>query len=208
MLVVEDRHAEEMGRHALAHARPRRLLRHSYTQGVTVSTHEEHWVSAIAQVQSDLEAEVVADAAEILVAEQARTTLGDRLRTGAIATITLSTGAAIHGLVLEHVEGFVDVLDGAAHAHLINLDQVDALTGLSGSLGPQTSGTIVSRWSTIVRALEGEAVLVELRSGRQLRGHIGAVGADHLDLLVDGQPITIGIRAVTRLSRPHRTGAC
>lgn len=171
-----------------------------------MSVREDPWAAVIARVQSDVEAEVVADASEILVAEQARMTLADRLRIGVPVSITLGTGAVIRGVVAESVDGFVDVVDDDGDAHLINLSQVDAISGVAGGLGPQTPGAVPGRWSTIVRALEGEAVQVELRSGRLLRGHIGAVGADHVDLVGEAGRLTIAITAITRLRRPHRTG--
>lgn len=207
MLVMQDRHDQEMDQWSVGHASRGRLLPISNTTGVPVSVREDPWAAVIARVQSDLEAEVVADASEILVAEQARTTLADRLRIGVPVSITLGTGSAIRGIVADLVEGFVDVVDDEGEAHLVNLDQVDVISGVAGGLGPQTTDVVVGRWSTIVRALEGEAVHVELRSGRHLRGRIGAVGADHVDLLGEAQRFTIAITAITRLRRPHRRGA-
>ena len=204
---MQDRHDQEMAQRAVGHARPSRLLPLSNTTGLPVSVREDPWAAVIARVQSDLEAEVVADASEILVAEQARTTLPDRLRIGLRVSITLGTGTVIHGVVAELLEGFVDVVDDDGDAHLVNLDQVDVISGVAGGLGPQTRDAVLGRWSTVVRALEGEAVHLELRTGRHLRGHIGAVGADHVDLIGQAQRLTIAITAITRLRRPHRTGA-
>lgn len=177
-------------------------------RGVPVSMRQDPWVFVIAQVQSELEAEVVADASEILVAEQARTTLMDRLRIGAEASLALSSGAWIRGVVVELVDGFVDVVDHGGDAHLVNLGHVDVITGVPGSLGRRPDPGATGRWSTIVRALEGEVVQVELRGGQRLQGHVGAVGADHVDLLVECVRMTIPIDAISRLRRRHRTDVC
>lgn len=168
---------------------------------------EDPWASVVAAFESELEAEVVADAAEVLVAEQARTTLAVRLRVGSPVCVTLRTDTVVRGLVVDLVEGFVDVVDGDGDAHLIALDHIDVVSGLAGGLGSDERRVVAGRWSSILRGLEGEPVQVELRSGRLLRGQISAVGADHIDLQADDQRLTVPIKAVTRLRRRHRTDA-
>lgn len=204
---MQDRHDEEMGWSAAEYAPRVGLLPRSNMTGGSVSVREDPWAGVIAQVQSDLENEVVADAAEILVAEQALTTLTDRLRPGAGVSITVWSGTVVRGIVCDVVDGFVDVVADDGDVHLINLDAVDILTGMAGSLASSDRLDIRVRWSTIVRALEGETVRVDLRSGRQLLGRIGTVGADHVDLLADTGCLTVATSAITRLRRPHRMGA-
>lgn len=168
---------------------------------------DDPWAHAAARIQSEVEGDVVADATQILIAEQAGVTMAARLTsTGARVRVMLSTSSAVTGIVLEAVPGFVDVLDEQGDAHLINLAAVESIAGLDARL-PEPEKRANTRWSLLLRGMEDAFVQVELRSGRWLRGYLGTVGADHVDVITADERITVPIEALTRLRRHHRTDA-
>jgi len=145
--------------------------------------HEPDWLLAeiAAAVQSDADADVLAEAAEILVAERGRVRLGDRWRPGTSVRIATTLGQSIVGRI--HASGpelvVIDGIDGAAHA--VASAGVARVEGLASALRPEEvrEPRIAVTWASWLR--RSEVVLLQCRDGWRQVVQVTAVGSDHLD---------------------------
>ncbi|TDE96087.1 hypothetical protein EXU48_07575 [Occultella glacieicola] len=125
--------------------------------------------------------EVVADLVE---AEAATTTFGDRMRaaTGRSVTVRLLDGSDRRGVVTDAAPTWFVLAEGERRS-LVRLDAVVAawpLAGVAPAPGRVEQGL---RLGHVLRALAADGVPVVVHTlGGMHRGRIVRVGADHLDL--------------------------
>lgn len=134
-----------------------------------------------AAVQSDADADVLAEAAEILVAERGRVRLGDRWRPGTKVRIATILGESITGRVRAVGAQIVliDGIDGASHA--IASDGIARVEGLGSVLRPEETPQprVQVTWAWWLR--RSEVALLQCRDAWREIVRVTAVGIDHLD---------------------------
>ena len=160
---------------------------------------------AASRVQSDADLDVLAEAAGLVLAEQSRLTVADRLARSARVEIELVAGPPVVGAVAEVGRDFVSVTSSDGMEHLVRLTAVVTVRGLASALNTETA-PLTRTWGAAVRRDPDAAVQVWLVSGRVVRGRVALSGADHLDVLTDDGVVTCALGSVTRLSR-HRMDA-
>lgn len=164
------------------------------------------WESLFDDLQSQLEAaerdELDVELGSLIEAEMATTTLIERLRAavGRQVRVALANGELFEAEVVDCGEGWLLCVRGQRQL-LVPLTALRWVTPLGGSAPPP--GLVASRLGLAyaLRALARERVPVQLMllGAQSLRGAIGRVGADHLDLLLDGQGqqvVTVGFAAL------------
>lgn len=168
---------------------------------------------AAASLQSDIDADVLAEAAEILTAERVTLRLADRLGAGSnVVTMTLRSGCRIEGTVERGGEDVVVLVDRDGAEHCIAIASVVTARGLRPALssseqGAQAGGDRRPRiasvtWGMFLRAQSGIDVRVVLVDGTELTGSPALVGADHVDILGDdGQVTTCALASISRAVR-------
>lgn len=157
---------------------------------------EQLWLEAAARVQVDLDDDLRADARELFVAEAARTRMTDR--TGRVR-IALRSGAILEGRLLAPFgpDGSASLMQSDGRILHVRCDAVVVMTGARAGLrdeeaSPSTSMAAYLRdaWSA------GEVVRALLCDGRWICGRVAFVGADHVDLDVTGELLTIPFGAL------------
>jgi hypothetical protein len=168
---------------------------------------------AAASLQSDIDADVLAEAAHILTAERVALTLADRLEAAANpVTMTLRSGCRIEGTVDRRGDDVVVLVDRYGAEHCIALASAVTVRGLRPALsaseqGAQTGGDRGPRvasvsWGMFLRAESGIDVRLVLVDGTELSGSPALVGADHVDILgADGNVTTCALVSVSRAVR-------
>ncbi|MBL0884880.1 hypothetical protein [Myceligenerans indicum] len=135
-------------------------------------------------------AESDAMVAELTRAEHATISLADRLRAavGGAVVVDLADGEPVRGVVREAAATWL-LLQGAARTPARHLVPLAAIDGLSG-LGPGSVPAVHREpaITTLLRGMQRDRRIVLVRTrGRESRGRIARVGADHLDLeVLDG----------------------
>ena len=134
-----------------------------------------------AAVQSDAEADVLVEAAEILVAERARVRLRDRWRPGTSVRITTILGESIVGRVRSSGPQMV-VLDGVdRECHAIAYSGIVRVEGVGPALrleeGPELRVQLT--WATWLRRME--VIMLQCRDGWRQMLRVNSVGSDHFD---------------------------
>ncbi|MFB9376595.1 hypothetical protein ACFFKU_04720 [Kineococcus gynurae] len=142
-----------------------------------------------AEVRLDRAAEV----ADRLTAELAQIDLSRRFRASATVAMDLVDGSHVVGAPVAAGPGWL-LLDAATPSPspaqvLVVAAAVESVTGLGERVAAEP-GPLESRES-LVLALRAVAradatVLLRTRSGRHLRGRLSRVGADHVDVDLDG----------------------
>lgn len=163
--------------------------------GHTVAMTDELWLEASAHVQSDDEADLRAEAAEVFLAEAARTRLEDH---AGPVRITLRSGRVIDGQLVadDPVAGHLCVADADGGQTRVPIGAIDHVTGSHPALRDEVRvARTLTSWLRDCWRL-GDAIAVLNRSGRWHRGTIDFVGADHVVLLADGGTVTIPFPAV------------
>lgn len=144
------------------------------------------WYEAAAGVQSSLDADLRDDAYEVFVAEVSRCRLVDRVGR---ARVLLRCGATVEG-------DLVPQGDGAVDDHLlVHTDDGDLLVptaAIAAMSGSRTALRIegvrartLASWLREAWAADGRVRLLD-GTGRWLAGRVDLVGADHVELDLDG----------------------
>jgi hypothetical protein len=203
----------------------------SYDEAPNIESGPEDLLAeAAAGLQSDTDAEVLAEAAEILTAERVSLGIVDRLSVAqGQVTMTLRSGCRVEGIASD-VGDQVVVLAGVDGAEqCIAIASVVTIRGLPSSLSnehrsnePRSSVTQRGQefrrpavgaltWGSFLRAEPASEAHVILIDGTAITGRLALVGADHVDLLVaDGSVTTCALSAISRVirqsSRSQRDG--
>jgi hypothetical protein len=161
------------------------------------------WWEAAAEVESDLAADVAAEAYDVFVAEAARVHLVDRR---GHVRVQLCSGASLAGEVLDGDEvaghlglreesGAVSLVCVAAIVCLrgsrVALRPVDPEDGRPGGL-PVGPGTSIGSWLRGVGE-EGAVIRVALADGTVLAGTVVLVAADHVELVELGSADRVAV---------------
>lgn len=160
------------------------------------------WLDAVADLRTEMDAALREDAYEVFLAEAARCRLLDRV---GVARILLRSGVVIDGLLTAEeepaLEGHLTVRTPAGREVLVLLAAVVTITGTSPGLRPEAESA--------ARALAAPRITARLReawrSGEQVRaltsrgvwltGVVTHVGADHVDVDVDGSCVTVALQS-------------
>ena len=155
-----------------------------YGHTPVVARDDDMWLDAAAGVQSDVDADLRAEAFEVFVAEAARSRLVDR--TGDIS-VRVRSGSALRGRAFEagfvaRVDGHLVLITADRRAMLVPVGAVVTLTGASGSL--RDEGAPARSLASVLRDCwhAGDVVRVLCADGRWLSGRLTVVAADHADL--------------------------
>ena len=182
---------------------------------------EDLLAEAAAGLQSDTDADVLAEAAEILTAERVTLGLVDRFAAAQRpVTMTLRSGCRVEGSV-QDVGDRVVVLTGVDGAEqCIAIASVVTVRGLPSSLsiepilnqtqrgqGVRRPAVGALTWGSYLRAEPASVAHVILIDGTTITGRLALVGADHVDLLVaDGAVTTCALSSISRVIRqPSRS---
>jgi hypothetical protein len=164
-----------------------------------------------AGVQSESDADVLAEAADILTTEQSRARLEDRLpRAPGVVTLFLRGGSTVVGSVTGIGDQLAAVTSATGERHCVALASINSMRGLAGGLRaelPATAHQIPQMrdlsWGSFLRGDPGLKARVFLKDGSVLDGLPALVGSDHLDLLIDdGMVVTCPFSAVDQVRRP------
>jgi hypothetical protein len=190
---------------------------------------EDLLAEAAAGLQSDIDADVLAEAAEILTAERVSLGIVDRLAAASRpVTMTLRSGCVVEGIVrdvgdrvvvlaggdgVEHciaIAGIVTVrglpmalsTGDLANVDFVNVDQVNST---KTARGIRRRSAVALTWGSYLRAATAIEVRIILFDGTSLTGLPALVGADHVDLLMaDGAVTTCTLAWVSRVIRQSR----
>ena len=182
---------------------------------------EDLLAEAAAGLQSDTDAEVLAEAAEILTAERVALGIVDRLSAAQRpVTMTLRSGCRVEGIASD-VGDRVVVLAGVDGAEqCIAIASIVTIRGLPSSLSNEPLSNETQRgqgvrrpavgaltWGSYLRAEPASVAHVILIDGTTITGRLALVGADHVDLLVaDGAVTTCALSSISRVIRqPSRS---
>ncbi|MCJ7827464.1 MAG: hypothetical protein MUP36_04430 [Demequinaceae bacterium] len=139
------------------------------------------------QFASAVSAEFAVEVAELTVAERASVEMAARLRAigSEPVVVHLEGGSVLRGVVSDVTPTWILIHEGR-HEHLIPLA---AIVGIGGVPDRSLPGGEVERRLSLGHALRiladaGARVVVET-PGCDFRGIVGAVGADHCDVLLD-----------------------
>lgn len=153
------------------------------------ATAAEHaWLEALAIVQSTQDAEIHEEARDLVVAEMAAVTLGDRigaLPPGASIDVILDTTGDVDRIAIGVVESSAPdyLLVGDAHRRLlIPVHAIVAVTPLPQVVHPEQGPRVRGTWRSVLRDHVGSAVLIAARSDRTFSGSLTWVGRDHLSV--------------------------
>lgn len=150
------------------------------------------WDALLADLENRFEAErradVAARAADMAEAEVSAQRLADRLRAAQGRTVRLRTcgGTPVDGVLERAEDDFVLVSEGDGLQALVPSGAIAFVAPLPGP-APQPGGRRRPTLRAAARELarSGARVRVVTRAG-DVVGRIGRVGADHLDVVVDG----------------------
>ena len=194
----------------------------SYDEVPNIENGPEDLLAEVAAgLQSDTDAEVLAEAAEILTAERVSLGIVDRLSAAQRpVTMTLRSGCRVEGMVRDVGDRVVVLacVDGAEQC--IAIASVITIRGLPSSLSNETVSNETQRgqgvrrpavgaltWGSYLRAESASESHVILIDGTTITGRLALVGADHVDLLLaDGAVTTCAISSISRVIRqPSRS---
>jgi hypothetical protein len=187
---------------------------------------EDLLAEAAAGLQSDIDADVLAEAAEILTAERVSLGIVDRLSAAPRpVTLTLRSGCVVEGIVREVGDRVVVLAGGDGAEHCIAIAGVVTVRGLPTALsnvdvsnaaesahGMRRRSAVAPTWgsylrASTLRASTGVEVRFILFDGSSLTGLPALVGADHVDLLMaDGAVTTCSLAWISRAIRPWSRG--
>lgn len=168
-------------------------------------------------MQSDDEADVLVEAAEILVAERGRVRLVDRWRPGALVQVRTCLGTIVAGRVQAAGPDLVIIQGGSGAVHALALRAVHRVSGLPSLLRAEEPGHgIALTWGSWLR--ECYAVQAWCLDGWQAQAQVVVVGSDHVDLaVVEDSPggsaeheagiVTVPFHALVQV-RAAGSGAC
>jgi hypothetical protein len=177
---------------------------------------EDLLAEAAAGLQSDIDADVLAEAAEILTAERVSLGIVDRLSAAPRpVTLTLRSGCVVEGIVRAVGDRVVVLAGGDGAEHCIAIAGVVTVKGLPTALsivdvsnaaesahGIRRRSGVAPTWGSYLRASTGVEVRIILFDGTALTGLAALVGADHVDLLMaDGAVTTCSLAWVSRVIR-------
>lgn len=170
--------------------------------------------SVAAEVQSDIDADVLAEAAEILIAERTRTRLEDRVRaTGGSIQVTTVLGERVIGVVQLIGSAVLVLRDERGVEHALAWASISRIHGLGPALRAEDAKDARTpvevcqvTWGWWLRRCQ--VVDLHCTDGWRAIGRIAQVGADHVDVLVrdesggaaSGQITTIPFAAIARAS--------
>jgi hypothetical protein len=142
-----------------------------------------------AAVQSDSESDVLTEAAELLVAEQARARLQDRWRVGAQVVVSTYLGASVRGQVLGAGEHLVVVGEPTGIQHAVAVRAITRVEGLAPALRSEQDGIprVQVSWARWLRRFP--VVSVTCGDGWHQQVEVIAVGADHVDCMVSPRTV-------------------
>lgn len=129
------------------------------------------------------------EVAERARAEYARVGLAGRFMAGLGARVALQvTGVgALGGELVRVADGWLLLAEGSAE-WLVLIDAVESARGLPARAVPPEAWPVTARLGvgSALRAMAGERGLARFRSGGQLEGRVGRIGADFVELHPDG----------------------
>ena len=172
---------------------------------------EDLLAEAAAGLQSDTDADVLAEAAEILTAERVTLGIVDRLSAAQrTVTMTLRSGCRVEGNI-QDVGNRLVILTGVDGAEqCVAIASIVTVRGLPSSLSNETQRDQGARrpavgaltWGSYLRAATAAETRIILIDGTSITGRLALVGADHVDLLMaDGAVTTCALTSVSRLIR-------
>jgi hypothetical protein len=159
------------------------------------------WHELAAGVQSSLDADLRDDAYEVFVAEVSRCRLVDRVGR---ARVLLRCGATVEGDLAPQGDGSVDdhllVRTGDGDL-LVPTTAIAAMSGSRTALrGEGAPVRTLASWLREAWAADGRVRLLD-GTGRWLAGRIDMVGADHVELDLDGVPTVVPCASVDAWQR-------
>lgn len=145
------------------------------------------------------------EVAERARAEYARVGIAGRLMAGLGARVTLQVAGvgALGGDVVRVADGWLLLQDGGLE-WIVLLDAVETVRGLPARAVPPEAWPVTARLGvgSALRALAGERCLARLRTGGQLDGRVGRLGADFVELQPDGgAPVLVALAALAAVRR-------
>lgn len=165
---------------------------------------------AAASLQSQIDADVLAEAAEILTAERVELRLADRLGAAPnLVTVTLRSGCRIEGTVERGGDDVFVLVDRHGAEHCIAMASAVTVRGLRPALASSDQRALAGgdrrpriasvTWGMFLRDQSGVDIRVVLVDGTELIGSPSLVGADHVDILeVDGAVTTCALESISR----------
>lgn len=145
--------------------------------------YDPEWLlaEAAAAVQSDTEADVLAEAAELLEAEQSRVRIGDRCRPGTRVRLSTCQGTSIFGLVVATGDEILVLAADDDVQVAVAIESLVRICGLEPALRVEQTPTLRVQvtWSSWLRRCS--EIDVTCRDGWQSSLQVAAVGADHVD---------------------------
>lgn len=162
---------------------------------------ESLWHEAAAGVQSSIDADLRDDAYEVFVAEASRCRMVDRVGR---ARLLLRCGATLEGDLVPLDEGAVDdhlLLRTHEGDLLVPAAAIVSMTGSRPALRDEGAGCrtraswLREAWSA------GELVRVLGCTGRWVAGRVELVGADHVELDLDGALTVVSLASVDAWQR-------
>lgn len=146
------------------------------------------WQDDLAGAAAREHADVLADAASIAEAARGRTHLADRLRASRAVRVHCLGGVTAAGEVLVVTDDIIELAD-AATSWLLAPDAITMVADLVSVLPPTVPAPpqrVPLTWGMALRPWTGSPLTVYLRDAAvSVRGHLDAVGADHLDMRPD-----------------------
>ena len=171
---------------------------------ITVTDPDHLLAHAAAGYQSSCDAEVVAEAAELVEVEQARVRLLDRLlaTTGRLG-ISVAGLPVIDGSVVDVGADLIVISGAGEQVWALRSAAVIAISGLAVGLRKEGSGPVIPEltWPRYLRQLAGSEVRVHARDGVMYVGQLAGVGADFFELILSSAGLasrvsTIALTAV------------
>lgn len=157
---------------------------------------ENAWLETVAELQSGMDAQVRAEAREVFEAEAARTRLQERRGRG---VMRLRCGVALSGVLTEPdgPDGTVSLRTADGAVVVVVQSAVVTLVGAPPTLRDETAGSRGS-FAAHLRCwwASGESIRLLLTDGRWLAGVVGFVGADHVELNADDEPVVVPFGAL------------
>lgn len=144
------------------------------------------WQDDLAGAAAREHADVLADAAAIAEAARGRTRLADRLRASSLVRVHCVGGVIAVGEVLVVADDIIEIADGTS-SWLLAPEAIATVADLPSVLPPHVpvpTTRVPLTWGMALRPWTGAPLTVHLRDGASsVYGQLGAVGADHLDVL-------------------------
>lgn len=156
------------------------------------------WETLFADMEAQLAAAdragVRADVAELVRAERATVHLADRLRgsVGRRQRVRIAGAEPIEGDLVDVAEQWVLLAQGAERRVLVPIGAIAAIAGVGAHVAPDP-GRVERRLGLghALRVLARDRAAVVVRAADvELVGRLGAVGADHVDVVVEGAGAT------------------